>query len=236
MQRHLPGPNGKGDAGGTGYRVRATDDDASFDWSWRRPVMLTQLSIGSVTSTAPVRAATISIELPDRTWQTISQVPGAIGDGGATPYVLQELPGHHGSRSPGAGPDVGHRTSGLRQRHRPERGARLLFGPANDRVGRPVSLPGGRAVPPVALRNLAQAVVAGHQLVELHRTRRSEGYGGRYVLAYRNVPVSSISRVAGGKVGPGCGSATTSRLPRPLRHPEVHVTQPRARHRRRNTR
>jgi hypothetical protein len=85
-------PNGKGDAGGTGYRVRATDDDASFDWSWRRPVMLTQLSIGSVTSTAPVRAATISIELPDRTWQTISQVPGAIGDGGATPYVLQELP------------------------------------------------------------------------------------------------------------------------------------------------
>ena len=45
--------NGEGDAGGTGYRVAAGGHTATFDWSWPRPVGMTQLSVGSITSTAP---------------------------------------------------------------------------------------------------------------------------------------------------------------------------------------
>jgi hypothetical protein len=85
-------PNGEGDAGGTGYRSPAARGNATFDWSWRKPVRVTQLSVGSVTSTAPVRATSVSIELPDRTWHTVFNVEGAVGDGGVAPYVLEELP------------------------------------------------------------------------------------------------------------------------------------------------
>jgi hypothetical protein len=85
-------PDGEGDAGGTAYRSLAARGRATFDWSWRVPEPVTQLSIGSVTSTAAVRAATVAIELPDRTWQTVSRVEGAIGDGGVTPYMLAQLP------------------------------------------------------------------------------------------------------------------------------------------------
>ena len=84
--------NGEGDAGGTGYRVAAGGHTATFDWSWPRPVGVTQLSVGSITSTAPVRAVSVSIELPDGVWRTVSRVAGPVGDGGVAPYVLEELP------------------------------------------------------------------------------------------------------------------------------------------------
>ena len=97
--RPLPGadrvvqaPDGEGDAGGTAYRAPAAEGQAVFDWSWRLPEPLTQLSIGSISSTAPVRAAIVSIELPNRTWQTVSRVDGPVGDGGVAPYVLIRLP------------------------------------------------------------------------------------------------------------------------------------------------
>ncbi len=84
--------NGQGDAGGTGYRVAAGGHTATFDWSWPKPVGVTQLSVGSITSTAPVRAASISIELPDGVWRTLSRVAGPVGDEGVAPYLLEELP------------------------------------------------------------------------------------------------------------------------------------------------
>ncbi len=84
--------NGTGDAGGTAYRAAAASRAVTFNWSWHQPVSLTQLSIGSITSTAPVRAATVSIELPDGAWRTVSRVAGPVGNGGVAPYVLDELP------------------------------------------------------------------------------------------------------------------------------------------------
>jgi hypothetical protein len=84
-------PNGTGDVGGTAFRAPSADGRATFDWSWRQAEPVTQLSIGSITSTAPIRAATVSIELPDRTWNTISRVEGTVGDEGITPYVLTQL-------------------------------------------------------------------------------------------------------------------------------------------------
>ena len=86
-------PNGEGDAGGTAFRAPSADGHATFDWSWRQPEPVTQLSIGSITSTAPVRAATVSIELADHTWHIISRVEGTVGDYGVTPYVLAQLAG-----------------------------------------------------------------------------------------------------------------------------------------------
>jgi hypothetical protein len=84
-------PNGTGDVGGTAFRAPSADGRATFDWSWRQAEPVTQLSIGSITSTAPIRAATVSIELPDRTWNTISRVQGTVGDDSVTPYVLTQL-------------------------------------------------------------------------------------------------------------------------------------------------
>jgi hypothetical protein len=84
--------NGYGDAGGTGYTAAASEGIASFDWSWGAPVAVTQLSVGSVTSTSEVRAVNVSVESAAGAWQNVLAAPGAVGDGGAAPYLLAELP------------------------------------------------------------------------------------------------------------------------------------------------
>jgi hypothetical protein len=85
-------PNGEGDAGGIGYQATARHGRANFYWSWSKPVPLTQLSIGSITSTAPVRSASVLIKQPNGKWRTVVSVAGAVGDEGLVPYLLQELP------------------------------------------------------------------------------------------------------------------------------------------------
>jgi hypothetical protein len=84
--------NGRGDAGGTAYTASASDGTASFDWSWGAPVPVSQLSIGSATSTTSVRAVTVSVESAGGAWRKVLAAPGAVGDGGAAPYLLAELP------------------------------------------------------------------------------------------------------------------------------------------------
>ncbi len=85
-------PNGEGDAGGTGYQAAARRGRATFDWSWSQPVAVSQVTVGSITSTAPVRAASVLVKLPDGGWRTVSSVAGPVGEGGVTPYLLRELP------------------------------------------------------------------------------------------------------------------------------------------------
>jgi len=84
--------NGKGDAGGTGFTLAARDGTASFDWSWGTPVAVTQLSVGSVTSTSAVQAVNVSVEPARGVWKNVLAAPGAVGDRGAAPYLLAELP------------------------------------------------------------------------------------------------------------------------------------------------
>ena len=100
--------NGDGDAGGTGYTAEASDGTVSFDWSWSTPVAVTQLSVGSVTSTSPVHTVDVSVESAAGAWQNVLVAPGAVGDGGADPYLLAELP----ASTEVLGVDVSVRTSG----------------------------------------------------------------------------------------------------------------------------
>jgi hypothetical protein len=85
-------PDGLGDAGGTAYRAPSRAGQAVFEWSWRVPVALSQVSVGLVTSTARTTAATVSIESPGGIWHTVAAAPGGVGDGGAAPYLLAHLP------------------------------------------------------------------------------------------------------------------------------------------------
>lgn len=104
-------PNGQGDAGGTGYKVAAGAGTADFGWSWDAPVAISQLSIGSVSSTSPVRAVSVSIESPAGAWQTVLGAPGTVGDGGSAPYLLAQLP----SSTEALGLEISVRTSGTAQ-------------------------------------------------------------------------------------------------------------------------
>jgi hypothetical protein len=91
--------NGQGDAGGRAYTAPAVDGTAQFDWTWPAPRALTQVTVGSVTSAAAktgsgpiITAASVSIELPGGTWQTLARAQGSVGDGGSAPYLLAKLP------------------------------------------------------------------------------------------------------------------------------------------------
>jgi hypothetical protein len=100
--------NGYGDAGGTGYTAASSDGTARFAWSWQTPVMVTQLSVGSVTSTSTVQAVDVSVESAAGAWKNVLAAPGAVGDSGSDPYLLAELPASTEVR----GVDVSVRTSG----------------------------------------------------------------------------------------------------------------------------
>jgi hypothetical protein len=85
-------PDGQGDTGGVGYRARARDGEADFEWTWPEPVTLSQVSVGLVTSTAPMRGVVVAIERPGGRWGTVASAPGGVGQGGRVPYLLALMP------------------------------------------------------------------------------------------------------------------------------------------------
>jgi hypothetical protein len=84
--------NGQGDQGGTGYAAPAVLGRSEFTWSWRAPVPIAQLSVGSVNSTTPISYVTASIQTPARSWRVVARAPGPVGDQGVVPYLLARLP------------------------------------------------------------------------------------------------------------------------------------------------
>ncbi len=84
--------NGQGDLGGIGYVTGANRGRAELTWYWPRPVPLSQLSVGSVTSTTAISSVTVWIETPAQAWRVVAGAPGPVGDTGAVPYLLAELP------------------------------------------------------------------------------------------------------------------------------------------------
>ena len=84
-------PNGQGDDGGVAYSAPAKAGTARFKWSWHKPVAVSQLSIGLVTSTGPILRTTVSLKSPSGPWQVVSAVSGAIGNDGVVPYLLDVL-------------------------------------------------------------------------------------------------------------------------------------------------
>jgi hypothetical protein len=92
-------PDGQGDTGTPAYRARARAGQADFGWTWPAPVTLSQLSVGSVTSSARLRAVTVAIELPGGRWETIASTPGGVGGKGQVPYLLAEMPSGERARS-----------------------------------------------------------------------------------------------------------------------------------------
>jgi hypothetical protein len=84
-------PNGQGDDGGVAYSAPSGAGTAQFKWSWRKPVAISQLSVGLVTSTGPVLRTTVSVKSPTGAWQVVSIVSGPIGNTGVIPYLLDVL-------------------------------------------------------------------------------------------------------------------------------------------------
>jgi hypothetical protein len=80
--------NGNGDSGGRGYEMRSSGGRAVFEWSSPAPVEISQVSVGSVTSTSTVKESLVAVRLTDGTWQTLAAAPGTVGDGGSRPYLL----------------------------------------------------------------------------------------------------------------------------------------------------
>ena len=75
-----------------GYVGRGQSGRVDFTWYWPRPVPLSQLSVGSVTSTTAISSVTVSIETHGPRLDGRSRCPRAVGDTGAVPYLLAELP------------------------------------------------------------------------------------------------------------------------------------------------
>ncbi len=85
-------PDGQGDTGTPAYRAPARAGQAEFEWTWPAPVTLSQVSVGSVTSSAGLRAVTVAIETPGGAWETIASCSGGVGGNGQVPYLLAEMP------------------------------------------------------------------------------------------------------------------------------------------------
>ena len=84
-------PNGQGDDGGVAYSAPATGGVAHFKWSWHKPVAISQLSVGLVTSTGPVLRTTVSLKSPHGGWEVVAAVSGPVGNNGVIPYLLDVL-------------------------------------------------------------------------------------------------------------------------------------------------
>lgn len=87
-------PNGQGDAGGTAYLVASRGGRARFDWRWAKAVKVSQVTVGSVTSTAPITAVSVWLRTKGPTgahWEEVATADGAVGDAGKAPYLLANL-------------------------------------------------------------------------------------------------------------------------------------------------
>lgn len=84
-------PNGQHDAGGTAYLRASRHGRAVFQWRWPAALALSQVSVGSVASTARVGDVSVSV-LTDsgggRRWRVVGRAHGPVGDGGVVPYLL----------------------------------------------------------------------------------------------------------------------------------------------------
>ena len=87
----MPG-NGSGDHGFHAYTVPPRGGHASAVWKFARPGVVTQLSLGLAYATAPVRSTELSLEVAPGRWAPVATAAGAVGPGGAQPYLLA-LPG-----------------------------------------------------------------------------------------------------------------------------------------------
>lgn len=85
-------PNGRGDVGGRAYAATAASGRAVFEWTWPAESPVSQLSVGSVTSSGRLSGTMLALRLPGGKWETVASAPGPVGDGGATGYLVSNLP------------------------------------------------------------------------------------------------------------------------------------------------
>jgi hypothetical protein len=85
-------PQGPGDPGGPYPIVTPVDGSAVVTWDWGAPHHVSQVSLGQ--AFAPlggVESVTVSLRGTDGRWRPVASVPGAVGDHGAVPYLLQPV-------------------------------------------------------------------------------------------------------------------------------------------------
>ncbi len=85
-------PQGPGDPGGPYPIVTPVGGEATVTWDWGRPRAVTQVSLGMAFAPAG-RVRTVSVELrgTDGRWQAVASAPGAVGDSGVVPFLLQRV-------------------------------------------------------------------------------------------------------------------------------------------------
>ncbi len=67
--------------------------DRVWEWDWRTPRAVTQVSVAAAGRAGATTGVTVQILGADGTWQTVAASRTAVGDGpGATPYLLASLP------------------------------------------------------------------------------------------------------------------------------------------------
>jgi hypothetical protein len=85
-------PQDPADPAGRYATVAAVAGVATLTWTWRQPVVISQLSLGGAGALPGASAGTVSVQVAlrgaDGQWRTVAAVPGPVGSGTGTPFVL----------------------------------------------------------------------------------------------------------------------------------------------------
>jgi hypothetical protein len=86
-------PNGWGDNPDPATSTVAAGGTAILQWAWGGAQTLTQVSVGEAGATSgPTGPIQLQIQRPSGAWTTVASSNGAVGDGGAAPFLLAQLP------------------------------------------------------------------------------------------------------------------------------------------------
>jgi hypothetical protein len=112
-------PQDPSDPAGRYPTTHAMNGVAVLTWSWKQPVVVTQLSLGAVAALAgrPTVSVQVSVLAVDGTWRMVASSFGPVGPTAATPFLLASLPSGDritaarvavavGDTGPGTGPNT----------------------------------------------------------------------------------------------------------------------------------
>ncbi len=85
-------PQAPGDPGGQYSTTPAVDGTATITWTWPRPALISQLSIGAAGAAGGTTEVVASVRGHDGNWRTIASASGPVGPGSRVPFLLEHLP------------------------------------------------------------------------------------------------------------------------------------------------
>jgi hypothetical protein len=86
-------PQDPEDDAGTYLTAPAAGGGVTFSWIWSAPTPVVQVSVGHAGSEdGTATGVTVELQQPDGRWRVLDASPGAVGQGGAVPFLLAQLP------------------------------------------------------------------------------------------------------------------------------------------------